>query len=175
MIMPPRLARFALTVHVITSVGLLGAVAVFLVLAVTGLIGTDPQTVRGAYIAMGLSAWFIILPLTIAALLTGIIQSLGTTWGLFRHYWLVLKLILTLVVTVVLLLQMKTITLLADTATSTALANGDLLGARMAMIAHSGGGLLVLLLPTILSTYKPRGLTAYGWRKLRGQSAALIG
>ena len=172
MIMSPRLARFALTVHVVTSVGLLGAVAVFLVLAITGLASPNAEIVRGAYIAMSLSAWLVIVPLTIAALVTGIIQSLGTTWGLFRHYWLVVKLVLTIVVTIVLLLQMKTISYLADTATEMVLANGDMFEARISMVAHSGVGLLVLLLPTILSTYKPRGRTRYGWRKLQEQSAA---
>jgi hypothetical protein len=93
---------------------------------------------------------------------TGIIQSLGTTWGLFRHYWLVVKLVVTIVVTIVLLLQMKTISYLADTATEMVLANGDMFEAGISMVAHSGVGLLVLLLPTVLSTYKPRGRTRYG-------------
>jgi len=32
-------------------------------------------------------------------------------------------------------------------------------------VVHAGGGLLVLLVPMILSVYKPRGMTRYGRRK----------
>ena len=41
---------------------------------------------RGAYLAMDLIGWFVIVPLSLASLLTGLVQALGTTWGLFRHY-----------------------------------------------------------------------------------------
>ena len=86
MTMTPSLRKFLLTTHVTCSVGSLGAVAGFLALAIAGLAGQDAQTVRAAYIAMALIAWFVIVPLTFAALLTGLVQSLGTAWGLFRHY-----------------------------------------------------------------------------------------
>ena len=38
--------------------------------------------------AMGLTAWFVILPLSLVALTTGLVQVLGTAWGLFPHYWI---------------------------------------------------------------------------------------
>lgn len=56
-------------------------------LAVSGLTSADVQTVRAAYLAMDLIGWFVIVPLSLASLLTGLVQSLGTRWGLFRHYW----------------------------------------------------------------------------------------
>src|SRR5918994_1989748 len=108
MIMPPRLRKLALTAHVTTSVGWLGAVVVFLALAVVGLTSQDAQTVRGAYLVMEPAAWLVLVPLAFASLLTGIIQSLGTTWGLFRHYWVLFKLVIAVFVTIVLLLYMET-------------------------------------------------------------------
>ncbi|MGH8933676.1 MAG: hypothetical protein ACRDZO_24355 [Egibacteraceae bacterium] len=90
MTMTPRLRKFALTAHATSSVGWLGAVVVFLALAVVGLTSQDAQTVRGAYLVMEPAAWFV-LPLAIASLLTGLVSSLGTTWGLFRHYWVLFK------------------------------------------------------------------------------------
>jgi hypothetical protein len=87
MIMPPRLRKFVFTAHVTTTVGWLGAVVVFLALAVVGLTSQDAQTVRGAYLVMAPAAWFVLVPLAFASLLTGIVQSLGTEWGVFRHYW----------------------------------------------------------------------------------------
>ncbi len=149
MIMTPRLSKFALTVHVATSVSLLGAVAAFLALAVAGLISRDAQIVRGAYVAMELTAWYVIVPLTFASLLTGIVQSLGTTWGLFRHYWVVAKLLLTVFATIVLLLQMGLIGYIAGVAAERTLSSTDLFEARISLVAHAAGGLLVLLLPVI--------------------------
>jgi uncharacterized membrane protein len=109
MIMGPRLRQFALTTHVTRSVGLLGAIAGLLALAVAGLTSQDAQMVRAAYLAMELTGWFVIVPSALASLLTGLVQSMGTTWGLFRHYWVLAKLLLTVFATVVLLLKMKLI------------------------------------------------------------------
>jgi hypothetical protein len=164
MAMTPRLRNLVLAMHVATSVGLLGAVASFLALAIIGLASRDPQVVRAAYVAMKPVAWFVIIPLMAASLLIGIVESLGTTWGLFRHYWVVVKLLLTIFATIVLLLQMTVIGRVAAAAAQATLAGSDLLDARMALILHSAGGLLVLLLPVVLSVYKPRGRTRYGQR-----------
>lgn len=84
--MPSHLRRFALTAHIVFSVGWLGTVASYLALAVIGLTSQDSQTARGAYLVMESAAWIILVPLAFASLLTGIILSLGTRWGLFRHY-----------------------------------------------------------------------------------------
>ena len=165
MTMTPRLRKFALTAHVTSSVGWLGAVAAFLVLAVSGLTSQDAQMVRAAYLAMELTAWFVIVPLSFASLLTGLVQSLGTTWGLFRHYWVLVKLLLTILVTIVLLLQMEGISYIAGVAAETTLSSDDLREARISLVVHAGGGLLVLVVPMILSVYKPQGMTRYGRRK----------
>ena len=106
MTMTPGLRKFALTAHVTCSVGWIGAVVVFLALAVVGLASQDAQTVRGAYLVMEPAARFVLVPLAFASLLTGIVQSLGTTWGLFRHYWVLFKLLITVLVTIVLLSYM---------------------------------------------------------------------
>ncbi len=62
--MTPGLRKFALTTHVSSSVGWLGAVAGFPALAVTGLSSQHDETVRAAYIAMHLTTWFVIVPLS---------------------------------------------------------------------------------------------------------------
>jgi hypothetical protein len=165
MTMTPGLRKLALTAHVASSVGTLGAVAGFLALAIAGLVAQDVKMARYAYLAMDLTAWFVIAPLVLASLLTGIVQSLGTPWGLFRHYWVVAKLLLNLVVTIVLLLQLDLIGYLANVAADTTFSSADLRGLRISPVIHAAGGLLVLLVPVALSLYKPRGLTRYGWRK----------
>jgi hypothetical protein len=165
MIMRPRVRRLALTAHVSSSVGWLGAVASSLALAVAGVASEDPLTVRGAYLTLELIGWYVLVPLSAASLLTGLISSLGTTWGLFRHYWVLVKLLLTVFATIVLLLQLEPISQLADAATDTTLSADDLGAQRDSLVLHAGGGLLVLLATATLSVYKPRGRTRYGWRK----------
>lgn len=165
MILTPRLRKFVLAAHVTSSVGTLGAVATFLALAVVGLASEDALAVRAAYVANELIARFVIVPLVFAALLIGLVQSLGTPWGLFRHYWVLAKLLLTVLTIVVLLLQMEGIGYLAEVAAERSLSDSELLGLRRSLRFHAAGGLLVLLVLVALSIYKPRGMTRYGWRK----------
>ena len=163
--MPPALRKLVLAAHVTTSVGWLGAVAAFLALAVAGLASHDTQMVRAAYLAMDLTAWAVIVPLSFASTLTGIVQSLGTSWGLFRQYWIVVKLIITLPSTGLLLVHMGPIDRARDMAALMTLSGADLHGLRVQLLIEAAVALLVLLLVTILSVYKPKGLTAHGARR----------
>lgn len=174
--MTPGLRKFALTSHISFSVGWLGAVAAFLSLAVAGLTSQDMQTVRAAYLAMDLTARFVIVPLALASLLTGIVQSLGTQWGLFRHRWVLAKLLITVLATIVLLVKMALIGSATHLAGAATLASADLRVAGTQLVVHASGGLLVLLVTALLSVYKPWGLTRYGRRKRqeRRESAGLI-
>jgi hypothetical protein len=165
MVMSSGVRKFALTTHVTSSVGWFGAVTVFLVLAVTGLAGSNTQTVRAAYLAMGLVTWGVIVPLSLASLLTGVVQSVGTTWGLFRYQWIVAKLTLTIVATVILLVHTQPIGRVAALAAERALSNADLRQLRIQLIADAGAAMVALLVATMLSVYKPWGLTAYGLRQ----------
>lgn len=164
MTMPPRLRRAVLTTHVVTSVGWLGAVLAYLALDVTAVISDDAGRVRSAFVAMELTVIYAIVPLALATVVIGVANALGTPWGLLRHYWVLVKLLLTTVATIVLLLETQTIRSLAEAAASGA----DPLGLP-GTLPHSIGGLVVLLVATILSIFKPRGLTRYGWRRQQDQ------
>jgi hypothetical protein len=163
MTMTPRLRKIALTAHVTSSVGWLGAVAAFLALAIVGLTSQDAQMVRAVYRAAEPITWFVIVPLALASLLTGLVQSMGTTWGLFRHYWVLFKLLLSVLATIVLLLYTQTVSYFASIAAEPGTSLGELRAPTF--VLHSGGGLLVLLVTTTLAVYKPRGMTPYGRRK----------
>lgn len=165
--MTPRARKLVLTIHVVVSLGWFGAVAAFLALALSGLTSPDPQTVRADYLAMALIGWSVIVPLSVATLLVGIIQSLGTEWGLFRHYWIVIKLVLTIAATALLLLHMRLVGDLASAAAQTDLSATDLRALRIQLVGDAAAALAVLLVATILSIYKPRGLTRRGWRARR--------
>lgn len=165
--MRPGLRKLALTAHVVTSVGWLGAVAAFLALSVAGMVGDDVQRVRGAYLAMELIGWFVIVPMSFASLVIGLIQALGTEWGVFRHYWILIKLVLNVLASGVLLLHMLPIQQVASLAATTALSSDDLRELRVQLVGDAAAALVVLLVATSLSVIKPRGMTRYGHRKQR--------
>ena len=171
MTMTSGVRRFALTAHVVSSVGWLGAVVAFLAFAVVGLTSQDPQTVRGAYLVMEPAAWFILVPLAFASLVTGLVQALGTTWGLFRHYWVLFKLLINIIATAVLLIYMETFDSIADVAADP---RSDLSAVRnVSPLLHAALALLLLVVATTLAVYKPRGMTTYGRRRQREQRTAL--
>lgn len=161
-VMPPAVRKAALTVHIISSVGWLGAIAAFLILAITGLTATDPQLARAAYMGMNLVGWMIIFPLSLASLLSGIIQGLGTVWGLFRHYWVLIKLVITALATALLLVHLQPVTAMAGIALATDLRPSDMNAMRIQLAADAGAAILALLVTSVLSVYKPRGLTRHG-------------
>ncbi|MDQ1044952.1 hypothetical protein [Streptomyces sp. V4I2] len=171
MTMNPRLRKLTLTAHVTSSVGWLGAVAVFLVLAVAGLSSGSAQTVRGAYLAMEVTGWFVLVPLSFASLVTGLVQSLGSAWGLFRHYWVLFKLLINVVASVLLLVHMQVIDHVADAAAEANLSGDDLFGMRVQLLADAAAALLILLVAVTLSVFKPKGLTRYGWRRRQDSPA----
>ena len=164
MTMSPRLRKAVLTAHVASSVGWLGAVVAYIALDITAVSSQDVQLTRAAYLAMEVTIYAVIVPLALASVLIGVVNALGTSWGLFRHYWVLVKLGLTVVATAVLLVETRTVSALADAAGSAADPR-DLPGS----LPHSIGGLIVLLVVTLLSTYKPKGVTRYGWRKQQAQ------
>lgn len=167
MIMPLGVRKFALTAHVTFSVAWMGAVAAFLALAIVGLRTSDASLTRAAYTAMNLIGWAVIVPLSFASPVSGFIMSLGTTWGLFRHYWVVIKMIITLLATLLLWVHMHPVGHLARVVETTTLQHGDLSGLRIQLVADAAAALVALLVTTTLSVYKPRGVTRYGWRKYR--------
>ena len=158
----PGIRKLALTSHVTFSVGWLGAVLAYLVVAIVGLTSLDAQLVRATYPTMQVMVWFVIVPLAIASLLSGLVQSLGTEWGLFRHYWILAKLALTVLGTVILLLHAPRVTEMALRAAESSLASGDYSQQRIALVLHAAGGLALLLTATSLSIFKPWGKTAHG-------------
>ena len=134
-------------------------------MAVVGLASGSEPMVRGAYLAMQVTAWFVILPLAVVAVASGVVSSLTTRWGLFRYYWVVLKLLIALLATGVSLMHLSPIDLLATSAGRTGNLGHDLDQARALMVYASVAAVVVLLALVALSVFKPRGMTAYGWRQ----------
>ena len=159
--MAPPLRKLALTAHVIASVGWLGSILAFLALAVTGLTSEDAELVRAVYLVAEPLTWFVILPLALASLVTGLVQGLATTWGLFRHYWVVFKLLIAVVATIVLVMYTETVGFFAGVAANAA---ADVAHLRApTFVLHAGAALVLLSTATVLAVYKPPGRIK--WRR----------
>ena len=156
----PALRKLTFTTHVTSSVGWIGAVLVFLALAAIGLTSQDERTVRGAYLVMAPAAWFVLVPLAHASLVSGIALSLGTPWGLLRHYWVISKLVITAFSTVILMIYMGTFRQMAAVAADPVVELG--LVRNPSPLLHAILALVLLLAATTLAIYKPFGLTPYG-------------
>lgn len=164
MTMAPGLRKLALAVHLTVSVGWIGAVLAYVGLVLAAQASQEAQTVRAARVGMEAIASKVLVPLAYASLLTGLVMALGTKWGLFRHYWVVISLVLTIVATIVLLSQLPHIR-----AGVQAEVHSGSRGGLWSELLHPVGGLVVLLVIQTLNVYKPRGLTPYGWRKQNEQ------
>ena len=164
MTLSPNFRKFVRTAHITFTVGWLGSVAGFLALAIAGLTSEDTQIINAAYVGMELVTRFVIVPLSIAPLITGPLLSLGTPWGLFRHYWILVKLVVTILSTLILLVHIQPISYLSDAALEGTLSSDDY-GLQLQMVVASTAALIALLVANFLAVYKPKGMTPYGWRK----------
>jgi hypothetical protein len=154
-----------LTAHVAVSVGWAGAVVTVIAIAAVGLTADDGATVRGAYLIMDFAARSVLVPLALLSLVTGVVQSFGSPWGLFRHHWVVVKLLITVLATAVLLLYLRTFAALADAAADPAVGLDEV--RDPSPLVHAVLALVLLLLATVLGVVKPRGLTRVGRRAVR--------
>jgi len=162
MTLTPGLRKLTLAVHLAGSVGWVGAAVAYLALGIAAATSESAETIRASWIAMELMGWWVLVPLAIFSIVSGIVISIGTPWGLFRYYWVIVTLVLTVFSTLVLLLHMPDVSSTADLARRTEPSAAHGLGGD---ILHPAIGLIVLLAITGLNVYKPRGLTHYGWRK----------
>lgn len=158
--------KFNLTAHIICSVGWLGAVATFLALSVFGVFAGNDLMARAVYISMEVISWAVIVPCCVLALVTGLTHSLDGQWGLLRHYWVLLKFLLTCGASLMLIVHMQPIINMSQAAAASPFLAERLGGVQRQLVFDASLTLAVLLSTTILSVYKPWGLTGYGRRKI---------
>lgn len=161
MMMSPPVRRLALSVHLTCSVGWIGAVLAYIGLGVAAVASERPDTVRGAWVAMEIVGWYVLVPLALGSWTTGLLMALGTRWGLLRHYWVLFAFALTSLAAGVLLLHMPDVSAVAEAVRT---ADPDELDRFGGDLFHAVLALVLLLVIQVLNLYKPRGVTRYGWR-----------
>lgn len=93
--MGPGTIHWLKTVHIVLASLWLGGALSVLALQV-GLHATSGGELFGHDVAMKLVDDFVIIPAAIGTLLTGLLYSVFTKWGFFRHGWVIAKWVITL-------------------------------------------------------------------------------
>ncbi|MGC5172054.1 hypothetical protein ACLQ2Q_15515 [Microbacterium sp. DT81.1] len=129
---------------------------------------TNAFTIRAAIVTLGWIGWYVVVPLAAASTVSGMLQSLLTPWGLWRHYWVITKTVITVAAMALLVLHMQPITTASRLASANNLALPRLDGVREQFVVQASAAAVALIIVTALSVYKPKGLTAHGRRRQMG-------
>jgi uncharacterized membrane protein len=147
----PAVRRALLTVHIIAGVGLLGDVAAVLAINIRAATTGDPALASASYELLTMFTVLFGIPLSFAALISGILLGLGSKWGVLRYGWVVAKLALLVGVIVVGAFVLGPGT--------EAMRTGDG-GAEARLILGSAYDVVALTVATALSVFKPGGRRA---------------
>jgi hypothetical protein len=145
-----RTRNVVLTVHIVVSVGLLGDSAGFLAVAIRRSLSNDPAMIESSHELLGMFALFFGIPLSFLTLITGVALGMGTRFGVFRHGWVIAKLVL--IVTVIIVGATVLRPVLSDDA-------GADSGSGM-LIAGAAYDVVALTAATALAVFKPRRRTS---------------
>lgn len=155
--LPEPLRKSLVVVHIITAAGLIGADLVLVLLGFAGANGAAPRTVYPAAYMVGV---WVVLPLALTAIGSGLLLGVFTRWGLFRHGWVVAKLAITTGLLVAVLAVLLPGLHAAAAAAAGPYPMADLPGRKLAL-----GPLVALGLLTInvaLAVYRPARLRIPG-------------
>ncbi|QCX77756.1 hypothetical protein C9F11_20610 [Streptomyces sp. YIM 121038] len=154
--------RATLVVHVAASAGWLGLTLGLLALATAAITTDSHPTIEASVRAMKVFTDWLVLPLALLTLLSGLLLSLGTSWGLARHRWVYTKFWLTLATTAASTFALRPG---INEAVATVSA-GDALASSTDLIMGPIVSLSAYLFMTVISVLKPWGPTRRG-RRLR--------
>jgi len=141
------LRRTILTAHIVASVGLLGDTAAVLLVNLRAASTDDPAVAAASYDLLSTFSAVFGIPLSLAALITGVTLGMGTKWGVLRHGWVTLKLAAILSVILVGAFVIGPGTEAMRTGAG---------GAETRLIVASAYDVLILTLATTLSVFRPR-------------------
>lgn len=161
----PNTYKTLLAAHILTSVSWLGIVVAKIALGLAAVSATQVN-VEDVLVIYTSIMNPLFPPAAILTILTGVLLSLGTRWGLLDHYWVVAKLILSIAVIVTAVrigdrMLEQTLNVPAGSLGNDRALLGVVATALTALsmsIAHAG----MLALATILSVFKPWGRTCFG-------------
>ncbi len=160
--MRPPARKAALVVHIVAAGAWIGIDVMLAVLVFTALLTTDPGTAALCYQAMPLLIW----PITAAALIclvSGVVLGLGTHHGLVRYWWVAVKLVLNIVLTVLIVVLLRP-GLQEAAEYGLRLGDGPTTVDLNSLVFPPIVSSTALIVATILAVYKP-------WGRIKGRSS----
>ncbi|MEZ4616013.1 MAG: hypothetical protein R2867_10995 [Caldilineaceae bacterium] len=163
--LPPTWRKLTLVLHVVSGIGWMGVDMALLVLLLTALTTDDPALIASGFNAIRMIVPVAVPPLSLAILATGLLLGLGTPWGLLRYWWVLVKLILSLIMTVLVFVALVP----GVNEINVLVAGGSSADALRATLGDLPTGLLfppvvsflMLGTATVLSLFKPWGRTPW--------------
>jgi hypothetical protein len=174
-VMPLRVRKIVLFLHVSTSVAWLGLSLGYLALGITAAVTDRPEVQHAMFQALGVFGDVLLLPVSLSAFITGLLLAVGTQWGLLRYKWVIVKFTLTLLAVLLILINLldgiDAAVALVDRTPADQFANmGG--GSYRDLISAGAASSLMYITCAVLSIFKPWGRTAYGKRKMAGRPGA---
>ncbi|GAB2858814.1 hypothetical protein GCM10027176_71660 [Actinoallomurus bryophytorum] len=167
--MPPRIRKTIVTLHVIFAVGWLGTDFSMLGLGITGFSSSSLETMRESYLSMERIGAYVVIPVALCAVLTGLLLGLGTRWGLLRYHWVTVKLVVGLLALTLAVLPLQIQLHTAATAVQEPGATSDIGFVQYTLIIAPAVALALYSSNVVLSIFKPWGMSAYGKRRAAGE------
>jgi uncharacterized membrane protein len=159
----PRARKAALTAHIAVMAVWVGAVVANVFLAISAAATSNETLADAYYAAMDRLVNNLMPAAAIATLGTGLLLALATRWGLLRHWWILAKLALAVVTTLVGLLIIDNA--IQDTIAERAERGST--GFSDALLPATAATPLLLLSAVTIAITKPWGRTARARRERR--------
>lgn len=166
----PVARNAVLVLHVVSGIGWMGVDIAVFALLLTARSTTSAALVLSSFNAIGVIVPFAVPALSIGIVVTGLILGVGTRWGLIRYWWVLVKLLLSLIMTVLvfasLVPEVRSIGVLSATTTSADEVRASLGALPTMLLFPPIVSFLMLGVATVLSISKPWGRTP--WRREAG-------
>lgn len=155
----PAARQAVLVLHAVTGISWMGVDIALLVLLITARTTNDATLVVSGFNAIRMIVPVAVPPLSLGILVTGLLLGLGTPWGLVRYWWVLVKLILSLVMTILVFVSLvpavNSIAVLSTTPMSADAVRASLGSLPTQLMFPPVVSFLMLGVATILSIFKP--------------------
>lgn len=157
--LPPAWRKGLLVLHIIAGISWMGVDIALLILLMTARTSGNAVLVASGFNAIRTVVPLAVPPLSLSILITGVLLGLGTNWGLFRYWWVLVKLSLSLLMTGLVFTSLvpgvNAIALLDLSSTSADAVRAGLGDLPTQLLYPPIVSFLMLGAATVLSVYKP--------------------
>jgi hypothetical protein len=155
----PASRKAVMVLHAICGIGWMGVDIAVFVLLMTARTSDDAALVVSGFNAIRMIVPIAVPPLSLGVLATGLLLGLGTRWGLVRYWWVLVKLVFSLIMTVLVFVSLvpgvNSIAVLSTTTASAVALRASLGSLPDQLMFPPIVSFLMLGVAAVLSIFKP--------------------